>query len=372
LKPAFGLVIDAFPLWGTRRRWYMIGSATLAALAWLLLNYATGFSAPHDFGPFLAATILLGALMVVASTVMGALLVEVGQRYRATGRVSAVREVVTNACLIITGPIGGYLATQAFGLTAGIGAGLLLSLAAAAYLWLPEKPAGRRDTEVWAKAGQQLRLIATSGTLWAAAGLLILFFFSPGFQTPLLYRQQDLLGFDDEFLGTLLLVDGVSLVIGGVLYGLLCRRFHLRTLLFAGIFCYGAAALLYLNYHPTRTGAIAIEAVAYLLQGVGVLPLYDLATRATPRGGEAMGYALMMSARNVALYGADVVGSWLVDHNLPWDTLVWLNAGTTFVCLLAVPFLPRILMHLRDGEDLGESRATGEQISAVEPSGRAP
>src|ERR1700693_460429 len=35
LKPAFGLVIDAFPLWGTRRRWYMISSAALAGLAWL-------------------------------------------------------------------------------------------------------------------------------------------------------------------------------------------------------------------------------------------------------------------------------------------------------------------------------------------------
>ena len=133
-----------------------------------------------------------------------------------------------------------------------------------------------------------------------------------------------------------------------------------------------ARELLYLNYQPTREGAIAIEAVSQLLLAVGVLPLYDLATRATPRGGEAMGYALMMSARNVALFGADVVGSWLVDHNLDWNALVGLNAGTTFLCLLAVPFLPRILMRHRDGEDLGEPGATGEQVSGVEPSTRSP
>jgi hypothetical protein len=367
LKPVFGLVIDAYPLWGTRRRWYMIGSATLAGLAWLLIDYTIQFSSPHHFGPMLAATILLGALMVVASTIMGALLVEVGQRYGATGRVSAVREVVQDSCFIITGPIGGYLATQAFGLTAGIGAGLLLSLAAVAYLFLREQPVATRDTRVFARAAGQLRLVLSSGTLWAAAGLLILYFFSPGFTTPLLYRQQDLLGFSDQFIGTLNLVDGVFLVLGGIVYGLICRRFHLRTLLLAGILFSGASTLLYLGYQPTQTGAIAIEAASQFLLSLGVLPLYDLATRATPRGGEAMGYALMMSARNVALFGADVVGSWLIDHHLPWNALVWLNAGTTFLCVFAIPFLPRIVLRQREGEVLATPAATGEQVSGVEP-----
>jgi len=52
--------------------------------------------------------------------------------------------------------------------------------------------------------------------------------------------------------------------------------------------------------------------------------------------------------------------------------LVWLNAGTTLVCLLLVPFLPSVLMHKREGEDLGDARVTGEQISATEPGPHAP
>jgi len=47
--------------------------------------------------------------------------------------------------------------------------------------------------------------------------------------------------------------------------------------------------------------------------------------------------------------------------------LVWLNAGTTLVCLLLVPFLPRVLMRKREGEDMSEPEVTGEQISAIEP-----
>lgn len=367
-KPIFGLVVDAFPLLGTRRRSYMILSAILAALSWLVVSLGQG-----SYGAFLGGTILLGIFMVFGSTIMGALLVEAGQKYGATGRVSAVREVVQNGCFIITGPIGGYLAGKAFGLTAGIGAGLLLSLAAVAYVYLPEKPVARRNEHVWSDARTQLKIIFASRTLWAAAGLIVLFFFSPGFTTPLLYRQQDMLHFNDKFIGTLTLVDGIALVAGGALYGLVCRRFSLRTLLMVGIVCYGGSALLYLGYHPNKTGAIEIEILAQFLQGVGVLPLYDLATRATPRGGEGMGYALMMSARNIALFGADWVGSELLKkYHLPWDTLVWLNAGTTLVCLLLVPFLPGVLMRKREGENMGDARVTGEQISAVEPGPHAP
>ncbi len=367
LKPLFGLMIDAFPLFGTRRRWYMIISSVLAAGAWGVVSLGQA-----RYGTFLLGSILLGVFMVVASTIMGALLVETGQRYGATGRVSAVREVVQNGCYIATGYTGGLLAERAFGVTAGVGAGLLLTLAAVAYVFLPEKPVAQRDMEVWARAKRQLSLVFASRTLWAAAGLIVLFFFSPGFTDPLLFRQQDLLHFNDRFIGVLTTVDGIALVVGGALYGLICRRFELRTLLFAGIVCYGSAALLYLNYHPTHRGAIDIEIAAQFLQGVSVLPLFDLATRATPRGGEGMGYALMMSARNLALFGANWVGSKLIVAHVPWDALVWLNAGTTFVCLIAVPFLPSILMRRRDGDDLSDPRATGEQISSIEPGPHAP
>jgi hypothetical protein len=348
LKPLVGLGIDAIPVFGTRRRWYMIGSAALGGVTWLVVGAATRHSAPHHVGLFLAATMLLGGWMVVASTVMGALLVEVGQRFRATGRLSALREALQDGCFIITGPVGGFLATRPFSLTAAIGAGLLFSLAAVAAVALHERPVVRSDSAVWERAGRRLRLVLASRPLWAAMGFLLLFFFSPGFATPLLYRQQNRLHFSDQFLGILTMVDGIFMVVGSWLYGWLCQRLPLRTLLPVGLGCAGLATLLYLNYHPTAAGAIVIEGISQLLGAIGVLPLYDLATRATPAGGEAMGYALMMSSRNVAVFASDILGSWLRDHHLPWNALVCLNAGTTLLCLLALPLLPRALTRLGD------------------------
>ena len=341
----------------------MIGSAPLAAGSWGVISLGQ-----HHYNTLLWATVTLGVFMVVASTIMGALLVEAGQAFGATGRVSSVREFVSGGCSLIAGPLGGWLAGRTFGLTAGIGTCLLISLAVVAFFMLKEEPVSQRNLDVWTEAGQQLKRAFSSRTLWAAAGLLVLFFFSPGFSTPLLFRQQDMLHFSDQFLGYLAFWSGGAAMLGAASYGLICRFFNLRLLLFVGISISAAASLLYVSYHPTHLEAIGIEITVGFFGTFGVLPLYDLATRATPRGGEGMGYALMMSARNVALFGADWVGSKILDnHALPWNGLVLLSAGTTALCAIAVPFLPGILMRHREGENMGEAHVTGEQISGPEP-----
>jgi len=56
----------------------------------------------------------------------------------------------------------------------------------------------------------------------------------------------------------------------------------------------------------------------------------------------------MLSVRNVAAFGADIVGSHLADHKWPFSNLVYLNAGTTAIVLLLLPFLPAALMCSRD------------------------
>jgi hypothetical protein len=73
-----------------------------------------------------------------------------------------------------------------------------------------------------------------------------------------------------------------------------------------------------------------------------------LAARATPKGCEGLGYSLILSIRNIALFGADVVGSYLADHKWPFIHLVFLNAGTTAIVLILIPLLPAVLMHSKD------------------------
>jgi hypothetical protein len=93
----------------------------------------------------------------------------------------------------------------------------------------------------------------------------------------------------------------------------------------------------------------------------------DLAVRSTPPGCESLGFALMMSARNFALGGSDVIGSWLIDsRGWVFHQLVWLNAGTTALILLFIPLLPRAVMTRKDG-DVVAGPAGGVQPSEPAP-----
>ena len=180
--------------------------------------------------------------------------------------------------------------------------------------------------------------------------MLFLVQISPGFATPLFYYQTNTLRFGREFIGDLAVVSGVLGLAGAVIYGWICPKFSLRTLLAGGIVLGAASTLLYLGYLSWKA-AIVIEGAAGFTGTLAQLPLFDLAARATPAGDEAMGYALMMSMWNVGASLSDLFGSWLFEHyRLNFMNLVWLNAGTTALVLVVVPLLPRAIVGLREGE----------------------
>src|SRR5262249_16941458 len=119
LKPAAGLLSDSFPLFGTRRRHYLIFSAALAGLLWLVVGVVRG-----GYAPLLAATIAVNVMLVVASTVLGGLLVEAGQRLGATDRLVTVRVFVESTCGLVGGTLSGILAGLPFALAAIAGAAI--------------------------------------------------------------------------------------------------------------------------------------------------------------------------------------------------------------------------------------------------------
>ncbi|MFP5213463.1 MAG: MFS transporter [Acidobacteriota bacterium] len=339
LKPLAGLVSDAFPLFGTRRRHYLMLSSAAAGICWLLLG-----AVPKIYITMLAIAVTLNAMMVIASTVMGGLLVEEAQKLNATGRFSSLREGVNMLAVTIGLPVGGYLAEKAFGWTALVGGGLLFLLSATVFFYLKEEPVARRNTAVWTAARSQLGVLAHSRTLWTACLLIFLFYVAPGFATPLYYIQIDQLKFSQVFIGWLSVIGGITGMAGAFAYSKFCKLLPLRTTIIVGIILSGLCTLLYL-FFKSEVSALVIVAVNGFFATFGVISLFDLATRSTPSGCEGLGYALMMSLRNFAVSGADWVGSWLMQtHGWSFSSLVFVNAATTLLVLLAVPFLPKALV----------------------------
>jgi hypothetical protein len=97
---------------------------------------------------------------------------------------------------------------------------------------------------------------------------------------------------------------------------------------------------------------LAIEALYGLCTALAFMPIFDLLARATPRHIAAFGYALIFSLGGLSVSGSDVMGSWIYErlgHN--FSGMILLNSGSSALVLLAVPFLPRMLVVHCDGED---------------------
>ncbi len=101
-KPFAGIFTDAFPLFGSRRRSYILISATLAMLSWFALIVT-----PHEYRKLLWMSILINTFMVIASTVVGGYMVETAQAVSGSGRLTAIRNFVQQACYIVNGPAAG-------------------------------------------------------------------------------------------------------------------------------------------------------------------------------------------------------------------------------------------------------------------------
>jgi len=131
----------------------------------------------------------------------------------------------------------------------------------------------------------------------------------------------------------------------------------------------GCFTLFYLFYNSKVT-AMLIDGQNGFFFTLAEIALMDLAARSTPVGCEGLGYGLILSIRNFALFGADYVGSYFADKmHIAFNTMVWVNAGTTLFVLVLLPFLPAAVMRSRDAMSQGakELRASPEDVQINEP-----
>jgi hypothetical protein len=347
LKPLAGLLCDMVPLFGSKRRSYLLSSVLLGCLLWFGIGQVTN-SVPW----LLWLVVSLNAAIVVASTVLGGILVEAGRQDGNTGQLVSWKFVANNLAGLLVGPISGYLAMRAFTLTSWTGALTLLPLWLLGWRVLRgeslAEPVARHYA---AEAIRQIRIVATDRGLVCAIGFLFLVGLAPGFDTPLLYYQTDDLHFLPSFLGWLALMRGLLGLIGAVAYGLLCERWPLRRLLITGVVLHAFGSILFLTY-ISPVSALVVESIYGICYALALLPLFDLAARATPRGSEAMGLAVVMSLWNVSNAVSDVIGSWLfTNYRTGFLSLVWLNASTTLCVLPFLRLIPAALIQRSQAEE---------------------
>jgi hypothetical protein len=210
VKPIAGLLVDGIALFGTHRRYYLIISALVAGALWVLLGMAS-----HSYLLLLLGVVAMQCMLVIGSTVLGGFLVERGKLLRAEGRLVSCRMFVENACVLIAGPLAGYLAGLPFITAALIGAAIAVVIAPIAAVCVTE-PVQEQSTLVEAKYLLfDIKSMVNSRAIWLVAIFSLISSIPHSFGTPLYFYQKNALAFSDVEIGYLTAFAGLGGLLGG-------------------------------------------------------------------------------------------------------------------------------------------------------------
>src|SRR5580658_10092651 len=219
IKPVYGLVSDFVPLFGYRRKSYLLLANVAAAGGFF---WVTQLTAPSDL---FVALMITAYAMAISSTLCGAVLVENGQRLHQSGTFVNQQWLWFNIAAMAAAILGGQLVQHLTPAGALHTAAAVIALApfaviAGTLFLIPEKKApaniaGMKATLAGLKASFKRR------ELWLIAGFMFLYYFSPGLSTPLYFTMTDRLQFSQPYIGILGSISSAGWVVGALLY----RRF---------------------------------------------------------------------------------------------------------------------------------------------------
>jgi Na+/melibiose symporter-like transporter len=266
-----------------------------------------------------------------------ALMVKHGKRWQLTGAFQSVQWASIGTASVLVGIGGGALTERGSLRVAFLLATLfpLLSLTIGVF-GIPEARVG------WSAGQFQATWTAIRGALrsrplWAVAGFILFWTFSPSIGTALFFYQTDTLGFSQQFIGTLASLSSVATIIGALAYAGMSRRVALKTILQISIGIGIASTLAYLLYKDTIS-AILIDVTFGGIGMIGTLAFLDLAAKACPKQAEGTFFALLMSIYNGGAHGSEIIGGWLYE-TLGYTWLILISAAFTALCWLLVPLV---------------------------------
>jgi MFS family permease len=333
VKPLYGLLSDLVPLFGYRRRSYLLVTTAMAALGWLAL----GLLPAYPWGLTLAILLLTGLGLAFTDVLCDAVMVEEGKARGLTARFQSTQWAAVYGASLLAGIGGGYLSAHVSYSRAFLLVALFPVLSFAASAWAVRDPRTRFDRATVRETVAALRVGIRSGPLWRAAAFIFLWNFSPSFGVPLEYHMVDVLGITKIQLGVLASLASGAAMLGAIVFGRYAARLAPRSLLNLAITVGVAGTLAYYGLVGWWS-AVALGITVSFVTAIAQLATLDLAARAVPNHAEGTFFAALMSVSNLGTTGAEWLGGQLYDlTGLNW--LIAISAAATAACWLLVPWV---------------------------------
>lgn len=333
IKPLYGVISDFFPLFGYRRKSYLLLTTLLASAAW----FALGSLATYAYLPTLLILMACSLGIAFSDVLCDAIMVESGKRLGMTGRFQAIQWGAINAASILAGLGGGWLSEHASYQRTFRLAAIFPAIALIATLFCVRDKRARFDRTALATTGRAIGSALGSRPLWVGAGFIFLWNFSPSFGTPLEYYIVDTLGFSKMFLGALSSLGSAASIVGAAIFWSFCRRLSLRALLNLSV-AIGVGSTLAYWWLVGPTSAVALTVGTGIISMIASLATFDLAARSCPDKAEGTFFAALMSIANIGTAGSAWLGGRLYDW-IGLKPLILVSAVATAACWLVVPFI---------------------------------
>lgn len=358
IKPVFGFISDGLPIFGYRRRPYLILSGLLGAISWVSLATIVHTA----LGATLA--IALGSLSVAISDVIVDSLVVERARAESQAEAGSLQSLCWGASSVgglITAYFSGLLLQHftthtVFWITAFFP--LIVSVVA---WYISEIPVSKLDESKSALSNnwltvkdqiKQLRQAIAQKSIWLPAAFVFIWQATPTADAAFFFFTTNELGFQPEFLGRVRLVTSIASLLGVWIF----QRF-LKTVSFRAIFGWstllsavlGMTMLLLVTHTNRALGiddrwfSLGDSLVLTVMGQIAYMPVLVLAARLCPPGVEATLFAVLMSVSNLASIVSYQLGAALMhllgitqnNFNNLWLLVVIANVST----LLPLPFL---------------------------------
>ncbi len=333
IKPVYGLVSDAFPLFGRRRKSYFVlscATATVAALALWLRGAPTYWSLALPF-------LVVGVGIAFTDVLTDAMMVENGKPLGLTGAFQSIQWTAISVATLLVGLVGGYLAEHRLlhtGVLLIAAFPLLALVMGATFIHEPRAKSAREEFHA---AWHGIRHAVRDRTIWVVAALIFFWTFSPSIGVPLFYYQTDTLKFSQQFIGVLGSLMAGAGIVGAAAYGPLSRLVSLHRLIVLSIVISTVGTLAYLFYNSTAS-AIAIDTVFGGVAMITQLAFLDLAAKSCPKHAEGTFFALMASVYNLGTQGSQIFGGYIYEWT-SYSTLVWISAAMTAATYVLLPLV---------------------------------
>jgi len=358
LSCIFGFIRDTWNPLGMRDRGFMLLFGIISIGLYVCFAFI-----PTTYMTLLAAVVLLTTSFLFVSSAQNGLTSTIGQQHVMSGQISAVWNIFgslpTVAALLIGGTLSNFLeartADQAIRILFLIGAAIMAAVAVYA-AWKPRSVFDNVHSEggTGAHPLDDFKRLVSHWPIYPALLIWLLWNFAPGSATPLQYYLQNTLHAEDAQWGQWNAIFAASFIPTFMVFGLLCRRFPLKSLLWWGTVV-AVPQLVPLLFIHSVTGALLAAVPVGLMGGVATAAYLDLIIRSCPPG--LQGTTLMTSGGLyfIASRFGDVLGTNLYDHFGGFTVCV---IAITVVYALILPTLllvPRGLIATADGQMLGST-----------------